>query len=60
MAPKRPTLRGLSQAQRQIMEIVWDRGEVSAIEVREVCPRNGNWRRTPCAPYLTAWKRKVG
>jgi predicted transcriptional regulator len=27
---------GLSQAQREIMEIVWDRGEVSASEVREV------------------------
>jgi BlaI family penicillinase repressor len=36
MALRHRTLRGLSQAQREIMEIVWDRGEVSAIEVREI------------------------
>src|SRR5258707_1363776 len=36
MATKRPTLPGLSQSQREIMEIVWDRGEVSAIEVRDI------------------------
>ena len=36
MAAKRPTLPGLSQSQREIMEIVWDRGEVSAIEVRDI------------------------
>ena len=36
MAVRRPTLPGLSRSQREIMEIVWDRGEISAIEVREV------------------------
>jgi predicted transcriptional regulator len=36
MATKRPTLPGLSQSQREIMEIVWDRGEVSASEVRDI------------------------
>ena len=36
MTTKRPTLPGLSQSQREIMEIVWDRGEVSAVEVREI------------------------
>jgi len=36
MATRRPTLPGLSQSQREIMEIVWDRGEVSAIEVRDI------------------------
>ena len=36
MAPKRPVLPGLSQSQREIMEIVWQRGEVSAVEVREI------------------------
>src|SRR5689334_19664477 len=34
MAAKHPALPGLSQSQREIMEIVWDRGEVSANEVR--------------------------
>ena len=36
MAARRPSLPALSQAQREIMEIIWDRGEVSAIEVREI------------------------
>ena len=36
MATRRPALPGLSQSQREIMEIVWDRGEVSAVEVREI------------------------
>lgn len=36
MATKRPALRELSQSQREIMEIVWDRGEVSAVEVRDI------------------------
>ena len=36
MAPKRPELSVLSQSQREIMEIVWDRGEVSAGEVRAI------------------------
>ena len=36
MAKRRPVLPGLSQSQREIMEIVWERGEVSAIEVRDV------------------------
>ena len=36
MAPRRSTLPGLSQSQREIMEIVWERGEVSAVDVREI------------------------
>ena len=36
MAINRHILPGLSQSQREIMEIVWERGEVSAIEVREI------------------------
>ena len=36
MAARRKALLGLSHAQQQIMEIVWQRGEVSASEVREV------------------------
>lgn len=36
MAVKHSTLPGLSRSQREIMEIVWDRGEVSANDVREI------------------------
>jgi BlaI family transcriptional regulator, penicillinase repressor len=36
MAARHPGLPSLSQAQREIMEIVWERGEVSAVEVREI------------------------
>lgn len=36
MAAKHPVLTNLSQSQREIMEIVWERGEVSAIDVREI------------------------
>lgn len=36
MAARRPELRTLSLSQREIMEIVWDRGEVSASHVRVI------------------------
>jgi predicted transcriptional regulator len=36
MAVRHLAPRSLSRSQREIMEIVWDRGEVSAIEVREI------------------------
>ena len=36
MTAKNLVLPGLSQSQREIMEIVWDRGEVSANDVREI------------------------
>ncbi len=36
MADRHPALPSLSQSQREIMDIVWDRGEVSAVEVREI------------------------
>lgn len=36
MTARRPQLPELSQSQREIMEIVWDRAEVSAVEVREI------------------------
>lgn len=36
MATRRSSLPGLSEAQREIMDIVWERGEVSAFEVREI------------------------
>src|SRR5690242_5621312 len=34
MAAKQPSLPDLSPAQREIMEIIWERGEVTALEVR--------------------------
>lgn len=36
MTVNRHALPALSQSQREIMEIVWDRGEVSAVEVCEI------------------------
>jgi BlaI family penicillinase repressor len=36
MAARDSNLPGLSQSQREIMEIVWDRGEVSANDVRKI------------------------
>jgi predicted transcriptional regulator len=36
MAKKHSVLPGLSQSQREIMEIVWDRGEISANDVRDI------------------------
>ena len=36
MAVRHPALPSLSQSQREIMEIVWERGEVSANDVREI------------------------
>ena len=36
MAKRRPKLPALSPAQREIMEIVWGRGEVTASEVRKI------------------------
>ena len=33
---KHPNLPGLSQAQREIMEIICDQGELSAVQVREI------------------------
>jgi len=39
VAAKQPDLPDLSPAQREIMEIVWDRGEVTAAEVRRVLSR---------------------
>src|SRR5205085_3338977 len=39
MAAKRSNLPDLSPAQREIMEIVWDRGEVTALDVRRILSR---------------------
>jgi BlaI family penicillinase repressor len=36
MAIRKSALPGLSESQREIMEIVWERGEVSANEVRKI------------------------
>ncbi|HEX3313496.1 MAG TPA: BlaI/MecI/CopY family transcriptional regulator [Gemmataceae bacterium] len=39
MPPKQPELPDLSPAQREIMEIVWERGEATATEVRRILSR---------------------
>jgi predicted transcriptional regulator len=39
MATKRSDLPDLSPAQREIMEVVWDGGEVTAKEVRSILSR---------------------
>jgi len=36
MATRRLSLPSLSEAQREIMKIVWERGEISALEVRKI------------------------
>jgi BlaI family penicillinase repressor len=40
MASRQPSQTDLSPAQREIMEIVWQRGEVTATEVRHVLARS--------------------
>lgn len=47
MAPRKPDLPALSEAQREIMEIVWDRRELSASEIRDIlCTRRQVSRNT--------------
>src|SRR5579863_4268340 len=58
MAAKRPTLPGLSQSQREIMEIVWDRGEVSAIEVRDILSQNRDLAKNTVRTLLDRMEEK--
>jgi predicted transcriptional regulator len=58
MATKRPTLPGLSQSQREIMEIVWDRDEVSAIEVRDVLSKNRDLAKNTVRTLLDRMEEK--
>src|SRR5438132_518545 len=58
MATKRPTLPGLSQSQREIMEIVWDRGEVSAVEVRDILSKKRDLAKNTVRTLLDRMKEK--
>lgn len=58
MATKRPTLPDLSQSQREIMEIVWDRGEVSAIEVRDILSKKRDLAKNTVRTLLDRMEEK--
>ena len=58
MATKRPTLPGLSQSQREIMEIVWDCGEVSAIEVRDILSKKRDLAKNTVRTLLDRMEEK--
>ena len=58
MATKRPALPGLSQSQREIMEIVWDRGEVSAIEVRDILSKKRDLAKNTVRTLLDRMEEK--
>jgi len=58
MTAKRPTLPGLSQSQREIMEIVWDRGEVSAIEVRDILSKKRDLAKNTVRTLLDRMEEK--
>jgi predicted transcriptional regulator len=58
MTTKRPTLPGLSQSQREIMEIVWDRGEVSAIEVRDILSKKRDLAKNTVRTLLDRMEEK--
>lgn len=58
MATKRPALPGLSQSQREIMEIVWERGEVSAIEVRDILSKKRDLAKNTVRTLLDRMEEK--
>ena len=58
MATKRPPLPNLSQSQREIMEIVWDRGEVSAIEVRDILSKKRDLAKNTVRTLLDRMEEK--
>ena len=58
MATKRPTLPGLSQSQREIMEIVWERGEVSAVEVRGILSKKRDLAKNTVRTLLDRMEEK--
>jgi len=49
---------GLPDGQREIMEVIWDRGEASAFEVREVLSQNREISRTAVRTSLERLERK--
>jgi predicted transcriptional regulator len=58
VAPKQSGLPDLSPAQREIMAIVWDRGEVTATEVRRVLARSRNVARNTVRTLLERMEDK--
>ena len=58
MATKCPALPGLSQSQREIMEIVWERGEVSAIEVRDILSKKRDLAKNTVRTLLDRMEEK--
>jgi BlaI family transcriptional regulator, penicillinase repressor len=58
MAKKRSTLPGLSQSQREIMEIVWERNEVSAVDVREILSKKRDLAKNTVRTLLDRMEEK--
>jgi BlaI family transcriptional regulator, penicillinase repressor len=58
MATKQSELPHLSPAQREIMEIVWERGEVTAQEVRHILSRTRNVARNTVRTLLERMEDK--
>src|SRR4051794_14276674 len=58
MAKKRPELSDLTPAQVEIMEIIWDCGEVSASEVRRILSRNREGARNTVRTLLERMEEK--
>ena len=58
MAPNRSTLPDLTPAQREIMELVWERGELSASEVRDVLSERRAVARNTVRTLLERMERK--
>ncbi len=54
----KPELPPLSEGQREIMEIVWDQGEASAFEVREILGRRRGVSRTTVRTTLERMEEK--
>ena len=58
MAARRPALPGLSQSQREIMEIVWERNEVSAVDVREILSKKRDLAKNTVRTLLDRMEEK--
>ena len=58
MAATRPNLPGLSKSQREIMEIVWEHGEVSAVEVRAILSKKRDLTKNTVRTLLDRMEEK--
>ena len=50
----------LSPAQQEIMEVIWEKGEVAAVEVRECLADGRQLARKRSARCSSGWKKKAG